>query len=95
MADSSAGNMHAFLAFSSNAQGGMRELQDCLTGLVQGVIRCNLRIAQEIFLVESPRALLDLQQRFLHDYFDAYERGISALIRVANEASEQGMKMPA
>ena len=58
------------------------------------VIRTNLRIAQEIFLVESPRAMVELQQRFTRDYFEAYHRGISALIRVANEASEQGVPRP-
>jgi hypothetical protein len=88
MANTSAEDMDALFLFAGNAQSGVRDLQECLTGLVWSVIRANTRIAQELFLVESPRALLDLQQRFLHDYFDAYERGISALIRVANEAAK-------
>jgi hypothetical protein len=87
--------MHALMTFASNAHGGIQELQSCLTSLMDGVIRTNLRIAQEIFLVESPRAMVELQQRFLRDYFSAYERGISALIRVANEASEHSRRLPA
>jgi hypothetical protein len=88
-------DMHALMTFASDTHAGMQELQSCLTGLMDGVMRTNLHIAHEIFLVESPRAMLELQQRFLHEYFNAYERGISALIRVANEASEQSRLTPA
>jgi hypothetical protein len=88
-----AADMHALMMFAGDARGGLRELQSCLTNLVDGVIRTNLRIAQEILLVESPRAMVELQQRFLRDYFSAYERGVAALMRVANEAPRQAERL--
>jgi len=31
--------------------------------------------------VESPRAFVELQQRFVYDYLEAFQQGVSALIR--------------
>jgi hypothetical protein len=80
-AHGNAENMHRLLTFAGTAHGGLHDLQECLTGLVEGVVRTNLRLAQEMFLVESPRAFAELQQRFLREYFDAFEKGAAALIR--------------
>jgi Phasin protein len=79
--------MHTLMAFGGMAQGGAQDLQSCLNGLVEGVIRTNLRLAQEIFLVESPRAFVELQQRFLRDYFDVFQQDAAALIRATEHAS--------
>jgi hypothetical protein len=75
--------MHVLMmmTFAGMAQGGAQDLQGFLNGLVEGVIRTNLRLAQEIFLVESPRAFVELQQRFVYDYLEAFQQGVSALIR--------------
>jgi hypothetical protein len=80
----SAEKMHTLLSFASMTQGGLLDLQDCLTGLLEGVVRTNLRLAQEIFLVESPRAFAELQQRFLREYFDAFQEGAAALIHATS-----------
>jgi hypothetical protein len=86
-AQHNAEKMHTLMAFGGIAQGGAQDLQSCLNGLVEGVIRTNLRLAQEIFLVESPRAFVELQQRFLRDYFDVFQQGAAALIRATEHAS--------
>ncbi len=83
-AHNSAEKMHTLMTFAGMAQASAQDLQGCFNGLVEGVIRTNLRLAQEIFLVESPRAFVDLQQRFMHDYFVAFEQGISTLIRATS-----------
>ena len=70
-----------------HAQGGLLDLQACMTGLLQGVIHTNLRLAQEIFLAQSPRAFAELQQRFLHEYFDAFEQGAAALMHVTTQSA--------
>jgi hypothetical protein len=86
-AQGSAEKLHTLMTFAGMAQGGAQDLQGCLHGLVEGVMRTNLRLAQEIFLVESPRAFVELQQRFVRDYFDAFQQGVSALIRATERIS--------
>jgi hypothetical protein len=81
--------MHTLMTFAGMAQGGAQDLQGCLNGLVEGVIRTNLRLAQEIFLVQSPRAFVELQQRFLRDYFDVFQQGASAIIRATSAEIER------
>jgi hypothetical protein len=92
--DNSAEKMRTLVTFAGMAQGGAQDLQGCLNGLVAGEMRTNLRLAQEIFLVESPRAFAELQQRFMHDYFAAVHQGISALIRATEPISAEIERPP-
>jgi hypothetical protein len=89
LVQNNAEKMHTLMTFAGMAQGGAQDLQGCLNGLVHGVIRTNLRLAQEIFLVESPRAFVELQQRFMHDYFEAFQQGVSALVRATQPVSAE------
>jgi hypothetical protein len=87
-AHGNAEKMHTLLTFATTAHGGLHDLQECLTSLVEGVVRTNLRLAQEMFLVESPRAFAELQQRFLREYFDAFQQGAAALMRATAHSEE-------
>jgi hypothetical protein len=80
--------VHALLSLASTAQGGFQDLRECLSGLVDGVIRTNLLLAQQIFLVESPRAFAELQQRFIQEYFEAFEKGSAALIHAVGHPAK-------
>jgi hypothetical protein len=81
--------MHAMMTFAGMVQTGAHDLQSCLSGVVEGVIRTNLRLAQEIFLVESPRAFVELHQRFVREYFDTFQQGVSALMRATEQPSPE------
>lgn len=87
LAQSSAEKMHTLLTFAGSA--GLQDMQACMTSLVEGVVRTNLRLAQEMFLVESPRAFLELQQRFMREYFDAFQQGAAALIRATTSSGKE------
>jgi hypothetical protein len=73
------------VTLAGTAQSGLQDLQECLAGLAAGVIHTNLRLAQEIFLLESPRAFFELQERFLRDYFEAFQLGATALIHATRQ----------
>jgi hypothetical protein len=96
LAQDSAEKMHVLMmmTFAGMAQGGAQDLQGFLNGLVEGVIRTNLRLAQEIFLVESPRAFVELQQRFVYDYLEAFQQGVSALIRATERTRVAEIEQP-
>jgi hypothetical protein len=62
---------------------GLHDAEGFMGDLVQGVIRTNLRLAQEMFQVRSPQAFIELQMRFMQEYFEAFQQGAAAMMRVA------------
>ena len=47
-------NVRQLMALPNAAQGGLRDLQQGVTGLVEGVVQTNLRAAQELFRLANP-----------------------------------------
>lgn len=72
-----------------HTQGGLADLQASMSGLLEGVIRTNLRLAQEIFVAQTPRAFAELQQQFLLEYFNAFQQGAAALMRVTTQTADR------
>jgi hypothetical protein len=89
--EDSAAKPDSLLRFAGCAHGGPENLQGFLAGLVEGVVRTNLRLAQELLLVESPGAFIELQQRFMREYFDAFQHGADALIRITNRFRNEAL----
>jgi hypothetical protein len=91
------------LAMPNAAEGGVRDLQQSMAGLVEGVVRTNLRMAQELFRRDDPASVAALQQRFMREYMDALLQGSAALAhavrRIADETprplEEQGSQKAA
>jgi hypothetical protein len=79
---------HMLLA-APPVHGESPDLQTYLTGLVEGVVRTNLRLAEELFLVDSPQAFAHLQQRFVCEYLTTFQRGIAALMHATNSITEE------
>jgi hypothetical protein len=59
------------------------------TALIEAVVQTNLQAMQELLRVDSPKALLKLQQRFACDYTAALMRGTMAVVE-AIEAAGKG-----
>jgi hypothetical protein len=74
------------MSVSSFAEGGLQDMQRSLTGLVEGVMRTNLRIAQKVFLVRSPKEYIELQQQFVREYLDGLLYGFAILADVIQRA---------
>ena len=78
------------MAMPDAAEGGLRDLQQTMAGLVEGVVRTNLRAAQELFRQNDPMSAAELRQRFMREYMDALLQGGAALAhavhRIADEA---------
>jgi len=79
------------LAFACTPSEGVHDLQARLSGLVDGVVQTNLRMAQELFLAKSPRDYAELQQRFLIEYLDAFQQGVAALLRVTSSPTQKAV----
>jgi Phasin protein len=71
------------------AEGGLRDVQQALGGLVDGVVRTNLRAAQELVRLADPGAVIELQHRFAREYLDTLLEGQATLLRAVRRTAEE------
>lgn len=91
-AHSTSEDMRAFMALPSAANGGLHDLQQSMTGLIEGVVRTNLRAAQELFRLANPAAFVELQQRFAREYMDALMQGTATLVRATRRTADETLR---
>jgi hypothetical protein len=85
-------NVRAFMTLPNAAKGGLQDLQQSVTGLVEGVVRTNLRATQELFQLANPSALVELQQRFVREYLDALMQGTATLVRATRRTADETLR---
>ena len=85
-------NLRALMAIPQSAQGGLQDLQQSMVGLVEGVVRTNLRATQELFQLANPSAFVELQQRFAREYLDALMQGTATLVRATRRTADETLR---
>ena len=85
-------NLRQLMALPNAAEGGLRDLQQSMAGLVEGVVQTNLRVAQEVFRMSNPAAVVELQQRFLREYMDALLQGSATLARAVRRTADETLR---
>src|ERR687893_1777639 len=85
-------NLRQLMALPNAAEGGMRDLQQGVTGLVEGVVQTNLRAAQELFRLANPAPLVELQQRFAREYTDTLLRNSATLVRAVRRTADETLR---
>jgi hypothetical protein len=91
-AQGNAENLRAMMVLPNSAQGGLQDLQQSVTGLVEGVVRTNLRAAQQLFQLANPGAYFELQQRFAREYLDALMQGTATLVRATRRTADETLR---
>ena len=71
------------------AQGGLRDLQQGMAGLIEGVVQTNLRATQELFRLTNPTAIIELQQRFAREYLDTVMQNTVTLVRAVRRTADE------
>ncbi len=74
------------------AEGGLRDMQQSVAGLVEGVVQTNLRATQELFRLSNPAAMVELQQRFAREYMDALMQGTATLLRAVRRTADETLR---
>jgi CBS domain-containing protein len=82
-------NLRTWMMMPNAANGGLQDLQQGVAGLVEGVVRTNLRVTQELFRMADPNAFVDLQRRFAREYLDVLMAGSASLVRAARRTADQ------
>ena len=85
-------NLRQLMALPNAAEGGLRDLQQGVTGLVEGVVQTNLRAAQELFRLANPAPFVELQQRFAREYTDALVQNSATLVRAMRRTADETLR---
>src|SRR4051794_18532073 len=85
-------NVRQLMALPNAAEGGLRDLQQGVTGLVEGVVQTNLRAAQELFRLVNPAPIVELQQRFAREYTDTLLRNSATLVRAVRRTADETLR---
>jgi hypothetical protein len=91
-AQDTAEDMRTLLVLPRAANGGLQDLQQSVTGLVEGVVRTNLRATQELFQLANPGALVELQQRFVREYLDTLMQGTALFVRATRRTADETLR---
>src|SRR5918994_771447 len=85
-------NVRRLMTLPNAAEGGLRDLQQGVTGLFEGVVRTNLRAAQELFRLANPAPFVELQQRFAREYTDALMQNSATLVRAVRRTADETLR---
>jgi hypothetical protein len=85
-------NMRRLMALPNAAEGGLRDLQQGVAGLIEGVVQTNLRAAQELFRLADPAPFVELQQRFAREYTDTLLRNSATLVRAVRRTADETLR---
>src|ERR687897_1634263 len=85
-------NVRRLFALPNAAEGGLRDLQQGVTGLFEGMVQTNLRAAQELFRLANPAPVVELQQRFVREYTDMLVRNSATLVRAVRRTADEALR---
>jgi hypothetical protein len=85
-------NVRQLMALPNAAEGGLRDIQQGMAGLVEGAAQTNLRAVQELFRLANPAPLVEMQQRFARDYTDTMLRNGATLIRAMRRTADETLR---
>jgi hypothetical protein len=88
-AASSSEETRAFTSLPTADDKFLKNAQQSMAALVEGVVQTNLRAALEMLDVTTPSKFAELQQRFIRDYMEALINGTFTLVQAVQEAAEQ------
>jgi hypothetical protein len=85
-------NVRQLMALPNAAEGGLRDLQQGMAGLVEGVMQTNLRAAQELFRLANPAPIVELQQRFVREYTETLLRNTATMVRATRRTADETLR---
>ena len=85
-------NVRQLMVVPNAAEGGLRDLQQGVTNLVEGVVQTNLRAVQELFRLANPAPVVELQQRFAREYTDTLLQNSATLVRAVRRTADEALR---
>jgi hypothetical protein len=82
-------DVRSFMVLPDAARGGLQDLQRGMTGLIEGIIRTNLRATQEFARLANPAGYMELQYRFARQYLDTLIENSVTLVRAVRRTADE------
>src|SRR4051794_23754424 len=82
-------DVRSLMVLPSAARGGLQDLQQGMTGLIEGIVQTNLQATQELFRLTNPGAYVELQHRFMRQYLDALIENSVNLVRAVRRTADE------
>ena len=82
-------DVRSLMVLPSAARGGLQDLQQGVTGLIEGIVHTNLQATQELFRLTNPVAYVELQHRFVRQYLDALIENSVNLVRAVRRTADE------
>ena len=84
--------MKGLFMLPNAAEGGLRDMQQGVAFLVEGVVQTNLRATQELLRLTDPGAVIELQQRFMREYVGALMQGTATLVHAIRRTADETLR---
>jgi CBS domain-containing protein len=75
-----------------SAGGGLQDMQDAMGQLMNGVMRTNLRITQEMFRRSYTSAVVELQGAFIREYLETLVEGGATILRATRRTADEALR---
>ena len=82
-------DVRSLMVLPGAARGGLQDLQQGVTGFIEGIVHTNLRAAQDFFRLANPGAYVELQHRFVRQYFDTLIENSATLVRAVRRTADE------
>ncbi len=82
-------NLHEAMLQPADTAETLRDLQDAMTAMINGVMQSNLRLTLALLHMDGPSAMLEAQHRFIQDYGDALLHGGSTFIHLTRRTADR------
>jgi CBS domain-containing protein len=88
----SARDMRTLFALRAMSRDGLEQMREGVGILVEGVLRTNMRMVEELFRMASPSNTVELQRRMGAEYLDTMLHSSVKLLRAARHAAEDALR---
>lgn len=85
-------NVRRLMTLPNAAEGGLRDMQQGVTSLFEGVVQTNMRVVQEMFRLANPAPFVELQQRFVREYTDTLVNNSATLVRAMRRTADETLR---
>ncbi|WP_237214957.1 CBS domain-containing protein [Falsiroseomonas oryziterrae] len=75
-----------------SAGGGLQDMQEAMGNVLNGVMRTNIRMTQEMLRRASPNGFVELQGAFVREYVGALMEGGTTLLRATRRTAEEALR---
>ena len=82
-------DVRSLMVLPSAARGGLQDIQQGVTSLIEGIVHTNLQATQELFRLANPGAYVELQHRFVRQYLDALIENSVNLVRAVRRTADE------